>query len=109
MFDQSNPLLWLSVASRFSRKPGSKNNNQTAIILQELFEKPCEGHLKSDMVIKCTCSKTTEGHEALMMFMIASEEDIAKNLTQNNLTQSYIKMQRNSLKFDLEQTKLFSI
>ena len=21
-FDQSNPLLWLSVASRFSRKPG---------------------------------------------------------------------------------------
>lgn len=36
------------------------------------------------MVIKCTCSKTTEGHEALMMFMIASEEDIAKNLTQNS-------------------------
>jgi len=89
-FDQSNPLLWLSVASRFSRKPGSKNNNQTAIILQELFEKPCEGYLKSDMVIKCTCSKTTEGHEALMMFMIASEEDIAKNLTQNSLTQSYM-------------------
>lgn len=86
-FNQANPSLWMSLMNTFS---GIDNNNMTIALLTNLFEQQCEGYLKSNKMIECTCGRVTEGHDSTFLHIILSNKDVLKNITGRNETQAFM-------------------
>jgi len=107
-FDQTDPMLWLALVNKFSggkdTAEGLSKHEQLIAILTELFNQPCEGYLKSQKEFQCSCNRTTEGHEALYMHVIMSEQDVLDNITNNAAVQEFMqkKMNRPSTRISSE-------
>lgn len=86
-FDQADPSLWMSMMNSFS---GKADNNMTIALLTKLFDSKCEGYLKSNQMIQCTCGRVTEGHDATFLHIILSNQDVLENITNRDDTQTFM-------------------
>lgn len=94
--DQSHPELWMAMMNSFSGKTaaarkGKNQHDQLVAVLETLFDRRCEGYLKENPLIQCSCNRTTEGHDALYMHVMMTNPELTESIISEKHVQNTLK------------------